>query len=152
MTFVVDGMLGKLAKWLLILGFDTSFDPKRHDDDLLSLARKEGRTLLSRDRELLQRARSVPNLYVESENWREQVRQVIRAFGLEPDIRPFTRCLVDNAELKSLPKARARNLVSAFVYERNEEFSLCPACGRVYWPGTHLRDMEKFLSELARTP
>jgi len=150
MTFVVDGMLGKLAKWLLILGFDTSFDPRRRDDELLSLARKEGRTLLTRDRELLQRAKAVPSLYVDSENWRDQVRQVVQAFGLVPDIRPFTRCLVDNAELKPLPKARARNLVSAFVYERTEEFSLCPACGRVYWPGTHLRDMEKFLAALTR--
>jgi uncharacterized protein with PIN domain len=143
--FIVDGMLGKLAKWLLILGFDTSFDPRSTDDELLNLARKEKRTLLTRDRGLLQRARSLPSLFVRSEQWKEQVRQVLEDLDLRAAVRPFSRCLVDNAPLKDVPKARARNLVSAFVYEHADAFSLCPVCGRVYWPGTHFREMEKVL-------
>jgi uncharacterized protein with PIN domain len=145
MTFIVDGMLGKLAKWLLILGFDTAFDPRWQDDELLTLARKEKRTLLTRDRGLLQRAKGLTSLFVASENWKEQVGQVVKEFRLGPEIQPFSRCLVDNVPLKRLPKSRARNLVSAFVYERAEEFSLCPVCGRVYWQGTHFREMEKVL-------
>lgn len=145
MTFIVDGMLGKLAKWLLILGFDTAFNPRWDDDELLNLARKERRTLLTRDRGLLQRAKGLASLFVTSENWKEQTIQVVREFGLGPEIRPFSRCLADNSPLKRLPKSRARNLVSAFVYERAEAFSLCPVCGRVYWQGTHFREMERVL-------
>lgn len=145
MTFVVDGMLGKLAKWLLILGFDTSFDPRRGDDELLAIARREGRVLLTRDHGLLQRARGLPSLFVPSENWREQVGQVVRELNLGPAAKPFSRCLVDNVPLKPLPRANARNLVSAFVYERAMEFSLCPVCGRVYWRGTHFREMERVI-------
>jgi uncharacterized protein with PIN domain len=145
MTFVVDGMLGKLAKWLLILGFDTAFNPRWDDDALLTLARKEKRTLLTRDRELLQRAKGLTSLLVASENWKEQTIQVLREFGLGPEVRPFSRCLVDNTLLKPLPKSRARNLVSTFVYDRAERFSLCPVCGRVYWQGTHFREMERTL-------
>lgn len=145
MKFVVDGMLGKLAKWLLILGFDTAFDPRATDDDLLTLARKEGRTLLTRDRGLLQRMRGQAGLFIRSEHWREQVRQVVEELNLRAEVKPFSRCLVDNTPLKDLPKPRARNLVSAFVFERAERFSLCPACGRVYWQGTHFREMEKVL-------
>jgi uncharacterized protein with PIN domain len=145
MRFVVDVMLGKLAKWLLILGFDTAFNPRWGDDELLALARKEGRTLLTRDHGLIQRARSLTSLFVASENWKEQIVQVVRAFDLGPSVRPFSRCLMDNVPLRTLPKARARNLVSSFVYEQAREFSLCPVCGRVYWKGTHFREMEKVL-------
>jgi len=148
MTFVVDGMLGKLAKWLLILGFDTAFNPRRQDDELLALARKETRTLLTRDHGLLHRAKGFVSLYVASENWKDQVRQVIKEFALGPEIHPFSRCLVDNVALKPLPKARARNLVSEFVYEKSEAFSLCPACGRVYWQGTHVREMVTVLERV----
>lgn len=145
MTFIVDGMLGKLAKWLLILGFDTAFNPRWDDDELLTRARKEKRALLTRDCGLIQRAKGLTSLLVRSENWKEQTVQVVREFGLGPEIRPFSRCLVDNTPLKRLPKSRARNLVSAFVFERAESFSLCPVCGRVYWGGTHFREMEKVL-------
>jgi uncharacterized protein with PIN domain len=148
MTFIVDGMLGKLAKWLLILGFDTAFNPRWDDDDLLAKARKEKRMLLTRDHGLLLRAKGLDSLFVASENWKEQVGQVLRDFGLEKEIRAYSRCLVCNVPLKTLSKAQARNLVSACVHERAETFSLCPVCGRVFWQGTHFGAMEKSLREL----
>ena len=150
MKFIVDGMLGKLAKWLLILGFDTAFDPRRQDDELLALAKKENRALLTRDHGLLDRAKGLTSLFVASEKWQEQVGQVLRAFDLESEVRPHSRCLVCNIPLKPLSKARARNLVSAFVYEKADSFALCPACGRVFWQGTHFQAMEKNIREFLK--
>jgi len=92
MTFLVDCMLGKLAKWLKILGFDVLYFPKADDDDLLALARRDGRTLLSRDHALLARAKGLTALLIKSETWKSQVRQVLDRFDLYPEARPYSRC------------------------------------------------------------
>jgi len=150
MTFLVDCMLGKLAKWLKILGFDVLYFPKAEDDDLLALARRESRTLLSRDHALLARAKGLTALLIESEVWEDQVRQVFGRFDLYPEARPYSRCVECNAGLKPLSKSQAANLVTPFVHERAEIFALCPACGRVFWPGTHYNDMEEKIAELLK--
>lgn len=149
MKFAVDCMLGRLAKWLKILGFDAVFFPKIEDDELLDFARKEERVLLTRDTGLLERADPIPCLFIESDLWKDQIRQVLDHFGLRDEIRPHTRCLRCNRVLLSLPKGRARNLVTSYVYQKAEKFALCPDCGRVYWRGTHLKDMEDRLRDIA---
>jgi len=146
--FIVDCMLGKLAKWLKILGFDALFFSRIEDDELLAHARKERRVLLTKDTGLLQRARNVETLFVESDEWPDQIRQVLAHFGLREEVRPHTRCLDCNVALKNLPKKNAKNLVSAFVFERADSFALCPQCGRVFWRGTHFEDMEMKIQDL----
>jgi uncharacterized protein with PIN domain len=141
-------MLGKLAKWLKILGFDALFFSKIEDDELLALARKEGRVLLTKDTGLLQRAQNVETLFLESDEWPDQVRQVLRHFNLRNEARPHTRCIDCNVALKNLPKKNAKNLVSPFVFERADSFALCPQCGRVFWRGTHFEDMEIKIQDL----
>jgi uncharacterized protein len=152
MDFVVDCMLGKLAKWLKVLGFDVLYFSRAEDDDLLAMARKDGRTLLSRDHALLGRARGLPKLLIESERWPDQVRQVLDHFELHDDVRPYSRCLTCNAVLKPLPKPQAANLVPASVLEHADSFALCPSCGRVYWPGTHFDDMAAKLDKIVKKP
>jgi uncharacterized protein with PIN domain len=146
--FLVDAMLGKLAKWLKILGFDTDYRNKTEDRELLRIARAERRILLTRDHNLLAAAQSVRGLLVESDDWRSQLAQVLEAFGLRDSARPFTRCLSCNVGLKPLAKKNARNLVAPFVYEKARSFAICPACGRIYWPGTHFGDMDRKLVEI----
>lgn len=141
-------MLGKLAKWLKILGFDALFFSRIEDDELLARARDEERILLTKDTGLIQRAQNVETLFLESDEWPEQVRQVLGHFGLREKVRPHTRCIDCNVTLKNLPKKNAKNLVSAFVFERADSFALCPVCGRVFWRGTHLEDMEKKIQAL----
>jgi len=148
MTFVVDGMLGKLAKWLKILGFDTVYFSRVEDDDLLRLAQKEGRALLTRDTGLAVRARSLKCLLIRKQRWEDQVRQVLEDFELRGQVALYSRCLACNVGLKPVSKANAKNLVAPFVWEQAAEFSLCPSCGRVYWPGTHFRDMESRLKNI----
>lgn len=153
MMFIVDCMLGKLAKWLKILGFDALFFSKIEDDELLSLAKEEGRILLTKDTGLIQQAKDVQTLFLESEEWQDQIRQVIEHFNLREKAAPHTRCIDCNEVLKNLPKKNAKNLVSAFVFDKADSFALCPDCGRVFWRGTHFRNMEGKIREiLAKKP
>jgi len=150
MKFIVDCMLGKLAKWLKILGFDALFFNKIEDDDLLSIARKERRILLTRDTGLIEKAKDIETLFLESEKWRDQVKQVLDKFSLWEKVNPHTRCIDCNVELKDLPKKNAKNLVTPFVYKQADSFALCPGCGRVFWRGTHFKDMEFKIEELLK--
>ncbi len=151
MKFIVDCMLGKLAKWLKILGFDALYFSKIEDAKLLALAERERRVLLSRDNGLIVKARKIKTLFIESEDWNSQVKQVLNHFDLWQDVEPYSRCIECNVTLKDLSKRRARNLVTPFVYQKAESFALCPKCGRVYWKGTHHRDMEFRLDEILKS-
>lgn len=155
MKFIADCMVGKLARWLRILGFDVAYYSRVEDDELIELAARENRIILTRDHALIEKAekRKVlkgKTLLIESERWEEQVEQVLDRFRLRQKIAPNSRCLDCNERLKFLPKSRARNLVPPFVYEKADSFALCPKCGRVFWKGTHFRDMEKRLSRFLK--
>ena len=142
MTFVADCMLGRLARWLRILGFDVLYFPRIEDSALLGVARREDRILLTRDRGLLERAGGRPSLLVASEKWEDQLVQVIETFGLEAGIAPHTRCLDCNVLLKPVPREAVRNLAAPFVVEHGDAFALCPACGRLTWKGSHASGMD----------
>ena len=150
MKFIVDCMLGKLAKWLKILGFDALFFSKIADEELLSIARKEDRVLLTKDTGLIQRASDVETLFLDSEDWPDQVRQVLAHFDLWQQVSPHSRCIDCNIELKSLSRKNAKNLVSPFVFEHADSFALCPGCGRVFWRGSHFEDMEAQIREILK--
>jgi len=151
MKFIVDCMLGKLAKWLKILGFDAAYFSKIEDSELLAMARKEGRILLTRDNDLIEKSHDIRTLFIESEDWNDQIEQVIDDFDLWHAIQPYSRCLECNAELKDLPKSRAKNLVTPFVFEQADAFAICPSCSRIFWKGTHHQDMEVKVEEILKT-
>jgi len=148
MKFIVDCMCGKLAKWLKILGFDTLYFSKIDDKELLFLAEKEDRILLSRDNLLIKKSRNLSSLFIESENWNEQLEQVLGEFNLWDEVKPNSRCLECNVELKNLSRKQVWNLVTPFVYKHGKLFALCPICGRVYWKGSHSKDMEFRIGEI----
>jgi len=150
MSFVVDCMLGKLARWMRAFGFDVRYSSKIGDDELLNIARREGRTLLTRDTRLLARAKAISALRITSEKWDQQIIQVLSAFELKQEVRPFSRCLDCNRTLKPLAKEKARNLVSPFVLEHARAFALCPDCGRVFWEGTHFNDMRSKIGAILK--
>jgi uncharacterized protein with PIN domain len=154
MKFVADCMLGRLAKWLKILGFDVLYFSKADDRELVRIARAEGRVLLTRDTGLIEKTAKRQNrFFVASDRWKDQVAQVLDAFGLWDEVKPHSRCIECNLALKGLSRARARNLVTPYILERAASFALCPGCGRVYWQGTHYGDMERKIEALlARRP
>jgi uncharacterized protein with PIN domain len=147
--FVADCMLGRLAKWLRILGFDVVYLSKAEDSELAAIARREDRVLLTRDTGLIERTAKRPNrLFVRSEDWEDQVVQVLDAYDLWNEVRANTRCLACNLPLKTISRERARNLVTPYVGEHASSFALCPGCNRVFWQGTHYGDMERRIERL----
>jgi uncharacterized protein with PIN domain len=138
--FVVDGMLGSLARWLRLLGYDTDYVNQRDDAELVRIARAENRVLLTRDRELAAR-RGVQALLVESQVLDEQLAQVKMAFPLTPGI-ASARCSVCNTHLVSVTREEVADQVPAYVLRRHHHFLHCPGCGRIYWRGSHWRNMQ----------
>ena len=146
--FAVDCMLGKLAKWLRILGFDTVYFSRIQDEELLALARREGRVLLTRDYHLSLRMRDKQVVFIESDAWPTQLRQVLNRFQLRDFIKPYSRCLECNCLLQPTSREAVRQLVPHYVYTQVKEFSICPCCSRVYWRGTHFQDMERKIAAI----
>jgi uncharacterized protein with PIN domain len=138
--FVVDGMLGSLARWLRILGYDADYANQREDPELVRIARAEDRVLLTRDRELAVR-RGVKALLVESQSLDDQLAQVTAAFPLPPGTHPG-RCSVCNAVLVEATPEEVAHRVPRYVLKRHPHFHRCPGCDRVYWRGSHWRNMQ----------
>jgi len=138
-------MLGKLAKYLRFMGYDTYYpDGNMSDDEILALAQKENRIILTRDKELARRGNAY---FVQSDEYRAQLRDVIEHFHLNAG-RMLSRCSVCNAVLVRVPKEEVRGKVPEYVYEHTEEFYMCPSCKRIYWYGTHTQKIAEFINML----
>lgn len=148
MKFVADEMLGKLAKWLRIAGQDVFYKNKISDKELVSLCQAEGRVLLTRDARLISEGKGIRSLFIQSDHFREQLRQVLTTFGLEPEGPAFSRCLLCNQELEELAREEAKGLVPPYVFDTQRNFWRCPGCKRLFWPGTHHDGMAKELKTL----
>jgi uncharacterized protein with PIN domain len=143
---IADAMLGKLARWLRILGYDTLYNPRWPDNELVRLARAEGRILLTRDVELARR-RGVRMLFVVHDRVEAQLRQVVASLGLPADGQ-FSRCPVCNEPLEAVPKSWAWGYVPPYTFCTQREFRLCPRCNHFYWRGTHWQRMQRVIEDL----
>jgi uncharacterized protein with PIN domain len=142
---LLDAMLGRLARWLRLMGYDAAFLADTPDIDLVRLARAESRLLLTRDRELAAR-RGVQALFIESQDFEAQLAQVQQEVGPPPE--PVVpRCGVCNTPLKPLSKQAARERVPPYVWRTQEHFTYCEGCHRVYWQGTHWEGIQEQLGE-----
>jgi uncharacterized protein with PIN domain len=130
-------MLGRLARWLRILGHDVAYGPHLGGRTLVDRARRERRILLTRDTRLVRRRDLPPHVFVTSDRFREQLREVAAAVPLGDGDALLTRCLDCNRVLDAVPRERARDRVPAFVWETTRQFLACAGCGRLYWPATH---------------
>jgi uncharacterized protein len=145
-SFAADRMLGKLAKWLRIMGQDVIYGPHLSGYGLIRAARAEQRLILTRDRSL--KKKHPPDfLLIESDHYREQLRQVARVCGLDLTAKALTRCMECNTLLVPRAKDSVEKLVPPYVFSTQDKFFFCPQCRRVYWPGTH---HERMLAELER--
>lgn len=137
--FLADQMLGRLAVWLRLLGFDTCDARDRPDSWLLRRARDEGRVLLTQDL-ALSRAASAATYYVDAGEVEGQLTEVIRAFGLRFDrARLLSRCTRCNRLIERVAAESVADRVPPAVRERQRDFFRCPSCDRVYWEGDHCR-------------
>ena len=145
-SFLADGMLGRLAKWLRLLGYDTAYDRTASDLELARRARAEGRVLLTRDRELARR-RGLRAVLIRSNVLLDQIGEIGRALalpcsggwpaGLEP------RCSICNTVLKAQTPAQVADRVPPYVMRIQRVFFRCVRCGRIYWNGTHAAAMRQ---------
>lgn len=140
---IADGMLGRLARWLRLLGYDTAYEKDTSDLELARRARAEGRVLLTRDRALAAR-RGLRTLLIESERVQEQVRQVVETLGPPPNL-ALSRCSLCNVPLEPATPQQVADRVPPYVLQTQKRFGVCPICGRVYWTGTHLQHMRRYL-------
>jgi uncharacterized protein with PIN domain len=150
--FVADAMLGKLVRWLRVMGIDVVYDPRLTDAHLLRCAEREGRVLLTRDHRLANRRGPVRRLLIESAYYHEQVGEVVRAFQLAGRIRVFSRCIRCNTSLRPVSRDLVAGKVPAYVFGTQMTFKTCDACDRLYWSGTHrdnmLRQLRAMLGDL----
>ncbi len=146
--FFVDAMLGRLATWLRILGMDARYERAIEDNVLIESAVTEDRLVLTRDRLLARRRLLRGRVFlVHHDRVEDQVKEVVERFGVDPQ-KFFTRCVRCNVPLRPLSAEAAEGRVPPYVFRTKRSFSACPACGRVYWQGTHRVEMEKKIREM----
>jgi len=146
--FVADGHLGKLVRDLRLLGFDVVYDPAAEDRQLVEIASKNNRALLTRDRRLLMHAAVQHGYYLRSQNPLEQTIEVLRRFDLGSILSPFSRCLRCNASLEPIEKGKIVSQLEPLTKIYYEEFRRCTGCGQVYWSGSHFTKLQKRLEEI----
>ena len=145
-AFAVDKMLGRLARWLRILGHDVAYGPHLSGCTLAQCARRDGRLLLTRDTRLLRDPNLPPHVFVRSDHFREQLRQVAATVPLGAGF--LARCLDCNRALEPRTKAEVAGRVPVHVERTQDRFLACPGCGRLYWPATHRTHMRAELEAL----
>ncbi len=143
--FAADRMLGRLVRWLRLIGQDVTYWPHLSGSGLIRAARIESRMILTRDRGIRKTRNPPPYLFIESDHFREQLKQVIQTFSLDPFAKIFNRCVQCNSPLESIPTERVKDQVPPYVFTTQEKFSFCQKCQHTYWPATHL---QKMLEEL----
>ena len=146
--FFADAMLGGLARWLRMLGFDASHDDRINDAELVERSIAEGRLLLTRDRRLASHWRIEGLLVLESDKPVAQLAELDRRHPLGRFARPFTRCSRCNTLLVPAPVAEFVGRVPEHVLRSTECVAYCPGCQRVYWEGSHTARMRRTLSEV----
>ena len=151
---LVDGMLGSIARFLRILGHDTLYFRDLSDKKLIEIAKDEDRVLITCDQELHRMAssRGVKSIFVESDVSKEvQLARIMVALGIEPTFNPErTRCPLCNNPLIKTSKDRVKGKVPEKSYELYDDFWICPGCGKVYWIGSHWRQIRNFLERVER--
>jgi uncharacterized protein with PIN domain len=150
--FVADTHLGKLARHLRMAGFDTLYGNDWDDERIVAISRAQRRTILTRDRAMLRRREVERGYCVRAVRSEEQLAEGVGRFQLEGLVRPFTRCREDNAPLDEVAAEAVSDQVPEKVRALYTRFKRCPACGRVYWEGSHYDRMSRVIARLRGDP
>jgi len=151
LRFSADAMLGKLARWLRLLGFDCAYETDIVDAELVRRAIEQDRVILTRDRALPDEWRVSDICVIGAERTFEQLAEVLRRFDLSDAVRLFTRCSECNRRLIVTAAADLRGRAPARILATQDPLQSCPGCGRVYWSGSHTRRIERVVEQLLAT-
>ena len=146
MRFIADNMLGKLARWLRIIGCDVLYFKNICDEDLINISLEENRIVLTKDTRLIKRLKNY--LFIESDHIEDQLKQFLNTFKIDPFEDFFSRCTVCNEIADEVKRNEIKDVVPPYVYNTQTLFMQCPVCKRIYWRGTHKRKAEERLKEL----
>ncbi len=149
--FIADNNVGKLARWLRLIGYDTLLFKQKDDGQMIRIALSEDRVILTKDAQFMRRRLvtdgKVRTVHVKHDDPRLQVQEVVRTLKLDYHFKAFSLCLECNRALVARDKEEVKNLVPAHVFETQARYTQCPTCHRIYWPGTHWQAMSKRLQD-----
>ena len=148
MKFIVTQELGRLAKWLRILGYDTAYFKESKSGSLIIQALREDRIILTRNQHLPKSA-GLKIILITGERPPQQIGQLLKQLKapLNCDMM-FKRCVLCNTCLRRIDKAQVKARVPEYVFDTQESFWTCPGCRRIYWLGTHWGNVQKALKEI----
>lgn len=149
-AFISDVHLGRLAKRLRLLGFDTLYRSDYTDEQIIYISLRESRVILTRDRRLLEDKRVTHGIWVSNENVDAQAREIMARMDLYNNIEPFSRCLECNGAIKEASRDDVIDKLPPKTKDYYEEFFQCEECGRVYWKGSHYKRMTRFIDNIRR--
>jgi uncharacterized protein len=150
--FIVDAMLGNLARKLRLFGFDSLYSSSIEDNELLRVAKNENRIVITKDVQLIQKAKKneIMTISITGGNEMEQFFQINEKIKLGKCLvgGNTSRCPVCNGELEHIEKKDVENKVPLGVFENMQDFWICKNCEKIYWEGTHIKNLQKFIAEL----
>lgn len=149
--FAIDANLGRLARYLRLLGFDSLYQADWDDADLVRTATHQHRIILTRDRDLLKRSEVTHGYWVRHYQPTEQLSEVIHALQLEQALAPYTRCSQCNGLLQAVAKTDLPALVPAHTLANATRFRRCPHCGKMYWQGSHCTRIDHLVATLQKS-
>ncbi|MDE1725793.1 MAG: Mut7-C RNAse domain-containing protein [Thaumarchaeota archaeon] len=151
-SFVVDAMLGNLARKLRILGYDSKYESSIEDSDLIKIADKQRRIIVTKDENLSKNAEkvNVTTVLIRGNDEIEQIIQIAKKIGLSNFVLDTnsSRCVNCNGKIEAIDKIRIMEKVPLGIYERQEKFWVCNDCKKIYWEGTHLEKLQEFVQRL----
>ncbi len=151
--FAAEKTLGKLAKWLRLLGFDTLYEPEITTERFIEMLGND-RIALTRTQRTKKQLGPRKHIFIESDHLAKQLNQVVRELDLTfDDTHPFSRCLQCNVMIVAAEKDSVWGRVPDYIFETYDHFQQCPQCDRIYWPGSHTqRSLEKIRSVFNSSP
>jgi len=151
LRFIADSMLGKLARWLRLMGFDTLYFPSISDLELVRMARKEKRIILTMDACLALTLEKDKYIFLTYSNPYQQLKYLVKELGLDPWDGLFSRCVYCNKLVEKIKdKSEIKNKVPLHLFNSNSSFYRCPVCGRIYWEGSHHQKIRTIIKNLIR--
>ncbi|MDD5039263.1 MAG: Mut7-C RNAse domain-containing protein [Dehalococcoidales bacterium] len=154
LKFIVDTNVGKLAKWLRVMGYDAIFFDEGEDSRMVAIALTEDRVLLTRDTQIMRRRvvtkGQLKVILIRSGELEQQMQQVVETLNLECEFRPFAICLECNQSLNEKTRQQVQYLVPPYVFQTQSQYMECPACHRIYWRGTHWQAMTRRLAKFIK--
>ena len=146
--FIVDAHLGKLARYLRMLGFDAAYQQNIENAGIVESALREKRIILTRSREILKHNRVTHGYWLRYDDPQYQLAEVVWELDLSRQVKPFTRCMTCNGIIEETDKAGLAGKVDSSILQRYSEFRRCRDCGNIYWQGSHHEHMSRLIRDL----